>query len=408
MEKVLILDDDKSQLLFIEQHIRKHGYVTHTISDPTTVSGAISEFRPEIVLVDLMMPNLDGFGVIKQIRGRSEFSAVKIVVLSAKDYSYDKKLAMSLGADAFLNKGDFQDHICQCLRMVVHKEAKVTFWGVRGTVPTPGPGYLKYGGNTPCVSLELPGDEVIILDAGTGILQLGKYLATLRKKLKIHIFITHPHYDHIQGLPFFAPAFMQGNEIFVYGSRQGTLSMREVVGGQMDCIYFPVTIKDFSSRIDFVDLSEGEFNLGIVKASALLLLHPGNTLGFRLTVNGKSMAYITDNELVPPRGRGEDFHSRGKLVKFLEKTNILIHDTAYMDEEYPSRTGWGHSCVSEVMSLGGQADVGEIYLFHHDPSHFDAAVDQKEKVARQYAESFKREIKCQAALERKSFILANI
>ena len=289
---------------------------------------------------------------------------------------------------------------------VIKDELKVTFWGTRGTLAKPGPDTLKYGGNTSCVSLEFTKDRLFIFDAGTGVTELGKYLISHNRRQKMNLFITHPHWDHINGFPFFMPVYQHGNEMVVYGSSHGNISLREVIGGQMESIYFPVTIKEFASRVYFKEIMEGEYDVEGISLKAIMLNHPGITLGYRATnSSGKSVAYITDNEIIPEDIEKNKNYLRNKLVAFLKGVDILIHDSSYFDDEYRKRVGWGHPAISEVLRLAEAAEVKNLYLSHHDPDHDDAKVAEKEAFGRRYFEKRKLDIGCFSAIEGNSVVL---
>jgi phosphoribosyl 1,2-cyclic phosphodiesterase len=241
---------------------------------------------------------------------------------------------------------------------------------------------------------------MFIFDAGTGIINLGNHILGDKKKHKFNVCISHPHWDHIQGFPFFKPAFMQGNEIAVFGSSHGDISLREVVSKQMESIYFPITMREFAARVYFKELREGKQWVDGLSMSTMLLNHPGNTLGYKLADNsGKAVAYITDNELTPSETGGMDPFYRDKLVAFLKGVDLLVHDVTYFDDEYKTRMGWGHSPISETLRLAIDAGVKAICLFHHDPAHNDAKVDEKEAFAIKYLKEHGSNINVFAARE---------
>lgn len=401
--KILIIDDDISHLKLMEAHLKNAGYELSLLSDPTTTAKTIESFMPDLVIVDLMMPVIDGFSIIKAIREKKEFAAVRIIVVSAKAFPHDEARAYELGAHAYVVKPINFPKLKDLVAEVFDDETKITFWGTRGTFPTPYSDFLTYGGNTPCVSVQFPRNRFFIFDAGTGIIPLGDKLAAWKKNHKINICISHPHWDHIHGFPFFKPAFGQGNEIAIFGSSHGDISLREVMSGQMESIYFPITIRAFAARVYFRELREGTQNIDSIAVSTIMLNHPGNTLGYRLTdISGKSVAYVTDNELIPESAGAMDPHFRKKLVSFLEGVDVLIHDSSYFDDEYKSHFGWGHPPISEVLRLGADAKVKNLYLFHHDPGHNDARIAEKEAFARRYVGEHGLDMQVFAATENKT------
>ena len=260
---------------------------------------------------------------------------------------------------------------------------KVTFWGVRGTLPASGEKTLKYGGNTSCVTMEFPKEQFFIFDGGSGIKNLGDSLmAQNRSRISAKIFISHPHWDHINAIPFFIPLYVQGNEFEMLGANQGDTTMRELLSAQMDGVYFPITIREFGARIEFRDLREGRYKVGSIDVETMLLSHPGNCLGYRLTYRGRSVCHITDNELFLPDSEfyAPDYVNR--LTKFVQGAEALITDVTYTDAEYPRYVGFGHSAVGPVVDLAARAEIGTLYLFHHDPDQDDDAIDRKLEEAR--------------------------
>jgi phosphoribosyl 1,2-cyclic phosphodiesterase len=241
---------------------------------------------------------------------------------------------------------------------------------------------LKYGGNTSCVTLDFPKEQFFIFDAGTGIKALSDALLAQGKTRKEYkAFISHPHWDHINALPFFAPLYIPGNEIEVLGAGHDDVTMRELISAQMDDIYFPITIKEFGARTYFRNLTEGTFEVEHVRVKTLLLAHPGHCLGYRVEYGDRSICYVTDNELfLPDSGNYDPFYVE-KLSNFIRGTDALITDCTYTDAEYKTKVGWGHSCIGQVVDLAHNADVKNLYLFHHDPSQTDDDIDRKHETA---------------------------
>jgi len=257
---------------------------------------------------------------------------------------------------------------------------RVRFWGVRGSIPVPGPTTVKTGGNTSCVEVRC-GKNLIILDAGTGIRLLGNELVK-EGKLEGHIFISHVHWDHIQGFPFFAPAFTRGNRMYLYGGRNVTTTLEEALYGQMNYPNFPVMLEHLPSEIEFHDLDEGEIitiGAGDVTVENVKLNHPNGVYSYKIKYQGNSLVYATDTEHYA--------NPDAKLLEFARGTDLLIYDAQYFPEEYTgesggsSKVGWGHSTNSEGARMAGLAEVKKLVLFHHDPMHTDEMVDRKEKEA---------------------------
>jgi len=246
------------------------------------------------------------------------------------------------------------------------------FFGVRGSIPVPGPGTVHYGGNTSCAVLEQDG-EVLILDGGTGLRQLGVELRA-KGPLDADLLLTHTHWDHIQGLPYFQPLYDPRSRIRIHGPRQ-TSGLRDVLERQMTWENFPIPP---SAQVGLESVHEheaGQFAAGGWKVSAFGLCHGGHTLGYRIERNGaRSVAYVTDNELAGgAHGIGPGW--RDGLVDFLQGVDTLVHDTTWPDDRLPEVAGWGHSSPSQAVELARDAGVGRLVLFHHLPDFVDGAID---------------------------------
>jgi phosphoribosyl 1,2-cyclic phosphodiesterase len=258
---------------------------------------------------------------------------------------------------------------------------KITFWGTRGSIPTPGSPTTRYGGNTPCVAVECAdrgAGHLVILDAGTGIRPLGRALTQHHNgPVAIDLFLSHTHWDHIQGLPFFAPFFQPGNAVHIWGPKQGDVDLRTILRQQMDPVVFPVPIEGLAARLDVDHVDPGRFEIDGFAVRTIRLRHPGNTLGYRLTPSDGegSVAYVTDNEL----GSGGEYDVgpswRREFLEFLDGVTILIHDAMFTPAELVRHRGWGHSSCSEAVKLAAEAGVRRLVLFHHLPEHDDAAMD---------------------------------
>lgn len=266
----------------------------------------------------------------------------------------------------------------------------VTFWGTRGSIPTPGAHTARYGGNTPCVAVGGAGGQLVVLDAGTGIRALGlELVAKQNGPVNVEILLSHAHWDHIQGLPHFKPFFAPGNSVRIWGTRQGTASLEAILRQQMDPAVFPVPLDALSAQLTVQQLNQGEFSIGEFRVRTAPLRHPGTTLAFRLTPADRpkepSMAYVTDNELGP--GGHYDVGStwRRDFVAFLHGVDLLIHDAMYTPQELEQHRGWGHSTYEEAVTLAQEAGVPRLVLFHHEPEHNDARMDDVLAAARRYA-----------------------
>ena len=268
---------------------------------------------------------------------------------------------------------------------------QVTFWGTRGSIAKAGPSTLRFGGNTSCVEVRSDAGTIVVLDCGTGAHGLGEDLVARSggEPMEGHLLIGHTHWDHIQGLPFFAPLFQPGSSWHIYGPRGLAGSLSEILAGQMQYAYFPVSIEQLTATVDYHDLIEGTFDIDDITVTSRYLNHPALTLGYRLEVDGATVVYSTDHE---PHDRrlaagGDAATSRHDLdhAGLFAGADLLIHDAQYVADEYPDKVGWGHSTVEYVVSVAHQAGVKQVALFHHDPSRTDEAVEEVVAKARAFA-----------------------
>ena len=268
--------------------------------------------------------------------------------------------------------------------IVVEFAMQVRFWGTRGSIATPGAKTAVYGGNTPCTEVRAADGTVIVLDCGTGVRALGNHLVrTMPQPMRLHLFIGHTHWDHIQGFPFFVPAFLPGAELNIYAPRGFQRSLEEAMSGQMEYSYFPVKLRELRSRIHYTELDEGFFRVGDVLVETQYLNHTGPTLAYRLSSDGATLAYMTDHEpfwSLP--GRISQHPGDERHIAFMRSADLVIHDAQYTEEEYRGKVGWGHSPLEYAVDVALAAGVQRLVLFHHDPQHDDPAMERIEAHAR--------------------------
>ena len=277
---------------------------------------------------------------------------------------------------------------------------RIKFYGVRGSIPVPGPGTARYGGNTSCIELDVNPESHFILDAGTGIRELGHDLLVRNKGKQVmsSLFITHTHWDHIHGFPFFGPNFVPTTVLDVYGPFHFDKKLEEVFALQMDYSYFPISTKQLLSNISYHDLNETQFSLGDVRITTKIMNHPIICLGYRFEYQGKTVVYTGDNEpyydvLSDPDQSDEERQeneaiieeSNLRTVQFVQDADLLIADSQYTPEEYPQHVGWGHSTWMDSITMARKAGVKKLVLFHHEVTRRDEEMDQFYQSALRYA-----------------------
>jgi len=404
--KFFIVDDDPDIVALLVKTIEEGGHMVQQSTSSRDALARIPDLRPDCVITDIMMPEMDGFELTRELRRRPELSAMKIIVLSMKSYDFDRRRAKQLGADGYITKPIKRESLLITIEDILAEHVVVSYWGVHGTLPVPGPKTNRYGGNTPCVSVDVGGEPLFIFDCGSGIKRLSdSIMASASGRFTARIFISHTHWDHINTIPFFAPLYARGNQIEIYGPYQGDLTIERAIGAQMESVYFPVTMREFGARILFRDLREQTLDFGAAKIETMLLSHPGYCLGYRLTARGRSLCYITDNELFPPDNPRHNPRYVEQLASFVRGADLLITDTTYFDDEYPSKVEWGHSSVSQVIGLADRANVKRLHLFHHDPDQTDADIDRKLEAARAGLAKLKSSVQCEAPAEGSSISL---
>src|SRR5205807_10593552 len=255
----------------------------------------------------------------------------------------------------------------------------VKFWGVRGSTPTPQPENLRYGGNTSCVEVRLNG-QIYVFDCGTGFRNLGKQLVQEANghPISAHIFLSHFHWDHIQGIPFFTPLYTDRESHFFFHSSNRSRGLKRAIEEQMSDPYFPVNMNEMAAHRQFYSIEEGEIAFDDCLIKSMWLNHPQGCLGFRLEAGGKVLVYATDNE------PGHIIFDKN-VRKLAEGADVLIYDAQYLPEEYEAnKRGWGHSHWREAINVVMESGAKELVLFHHDPDHNDAMIDKVVQNARDH------------------------
>lgn len=406
-KKILIIDDDSEYRSLTREILELHGWKVLEAAEGETGLEVVRQQRPDIVLCDLLMPRGNGFQVCRTIRGDITLRHMRLVITSGRDYEADRIAAREAGADEYLTKPITPERLLALLTQLIAdgkrrpsktsfltrmeaSPARLRFWGVRGSIPTPGPSTVRYGGNTSCVEVRA-GGQIIILDAGTGLRSLGRELVAEFKDqpLNLTLLLSHTHWDHIQGLPFFQPIYQPRCRLRILGFEGARSGLVNVLSGQMESPYFPVPFGELPGNIEIVELKDMDFQVGPVRVQAWFANHPGICMGYRLFTEEGSVAFFPDNEphcrhrgttaVAPTKSqRSLDFAraEEQKVIEFLRGVDVLILDTQYDAEEYEKYMGWGHGCVEDAVAMALQAKARRLFLFHHDPDHDDEKLDQ--------------------------------
>jgi phosphoribosyl 1,2-cyclic phosphodiesterase/ActR/RegA family two-component response regulator len=452
MKTALLIDEDRVMRHSLALWLRQAGWVVLEADDGATGLTMALEQKPALILCDLLAPGYNGFQLCRFLRAQPEkLPGTRIVVTASGGYGVDRDTAFQAGADDCIIKPILQSDLLRLLRSIrdtpdepptvplqkppeggeanfptlppgamAGGQAVVRFWGVRGSIATPGPSTLRYGGNTACVEVRADG-QLIVLDAGTGIRPLGLSLAREFKDtpLSLTLLISHTHWDHIQGFPFFAAAYNPNNRLRILGyegARQGLLG---ALSGQMESPYFPVGWRQLPSHITLQELKEPRFQIGPVGVQTMNLNHPGICVGYRLQTSAGAIAYLPDNEPFQRYKYESDPKARAgsaeiiafarrmdeKLMDFIRGADVLIMDSQYDATEYETRAGWGHGCVDDVVALALRANVKRLFLFHHDPTHDDAKMDSMVEWARQFVGALGDTLPVEAAREGAEVVL---
>lgn len=429
--RVLIVDDEALIRDMLGQLFEASGFDVCFAADgaQALVQAASVSARPDIVILDLMLPKIHGLEVLRRLKADPATKPIPVVIHSAKDFETEQRQAIELGAVRVLSKPVRWNEFLRTLGEVFAvsgpsapaatapagaqgeayaprlrvERGSVEFWGTRGSIPVSGQLYAHHGGNTSCLRVS-HGEDMVILDAGTGIRPLGEALAA-GKPRRIHLFITHTHWDHIQGFPFFLPAYLPGFSLDIYGAHGFGKDLKQVFQGQLDRDYFPAQMEDMRAKIEFHELTEGELRIGDIGVTWDYTHHPGSAVCYKLRMGGATFVYMSDNEFLkgylgpPDAVPSELLLPYQPLIRFLTGVDVLIAEAQYSNEEYARKIGWGHSSLSNASLLARMAQIRRWLITHHEPRYVDDTLRSNLALTRQLVRDLGQEARVSLAFD---------
>jgi phosphoribosyl 1,2-cyclic phosphodiesterase/ActR/RegA family two-component response regulator len=438
MKIALIIDDNTQFRNVMSEILRTAGWRVFEAGDGEHGLELARQHHPHVVLCDLLMPRGNGFQFCRALRADASLRQTRVVITSGRNFDADRTAAREAGADEYLTKPVQADTILKLITPLAEtaeidtaaaparppvstSPTRVKFWGVRGSIATPGPDTVHYGGNTTCVEVRA-GAEIIILDAGTGLRALGRSLMEefQGRPLQLTLLLSHTHWDHIQGLPFFAPIYHPQCRLRILGFEGARKGLVHILSGQMESPYFPVPFGELPGSIEIEEVKDLNFRIGDVRVEAHFANHPGVCVGYRIFTDDGSLAFFPDSE---PYSHREMFAAKPadaeaarefvrdeeeRLAAFLRDTDLLILDSQYDREEYLRHAGWGHGCVDDSVKLAVKAGVRRLVLFHHDPDHDDKKIAAMVATGRDVAAQAGAKLAVDAAREGEVFDLAQV
>lgn len=278
---------------------------------------------------------------------------------------------------------------------------KIICWGARGSIPVSGKEYIKYGGDTTCVEVRSKDNDVIIVDAGTGIRKLGNKLLAANERT-CSILFTHAHWDHLLGFPFFKLIYMKGSKINLYGRSSEGQSIQDVLARSMVAPYFPIDFTMLGAEFVSHEVREEPFDIGPIRITPIPLSHPNQGIGYKFTEDNKSFVFLTDNELTLKHAGGREYED---YLRFVSNADLLIHDAEYTEEQYKFTRGWGHSVYIDALRLAREGKVKQFGLFHHNQERSDADLDRILADCRRIIKEEHSKVKCFAAQAGKEIVI---
>ena len=406
MKTIVVIDSDAIARALVSQCLAGKGWRVLEADNGESGIELVTAQRATAVLCDIRTTRRNGFKVCRYIREHADLKRTSVILTTASHFLNDRETAMQCGADAYLEKPILPGDLCRILdtcaddaAVAVEPQAEkagvgptsIRFWGVRGSIPTPGPDTAGFGGNTSCVEVRV-GGQILVLDAGSGIRRLGQSLSEefRDRHLNVTLLVSHTHWDHIQGFPFFMPAYSPRVNVRVLGYGGAVHGLRGALFEQMQSAFFPVGLDQMASHVTFEELQDTQFQIGAVRVRTIFANHPGICLGYRLSTPGGDIVYLPDheayerNEVERQKAAGESSRNGldyarlqdEKVIEFMRNAEVVIADSQYDEAEYSARRGWGHMCADDTVQLAIRAGAKRLFLFHHDPDHRDQKISE--------------------------------
>lgn len=391
----LLTDDHRLRDALLKAIQKTEDVSLKTAEDISSFQSVVTSSDTTALLLDELSLGRKPLDAIRQLVKEAQKRDIPLILLRGEQKPFHDAEAIEAGISECASRKARLPTLIKTIRDFHRFD--LCFWGVRGTLPVSGRHTLKYGGSTSSISLKMGSDRHFIFDAGTGLRNLSRHVM---QKASGHfngrLFVTHPHWDHLNCIPFFEPLYKPENKIYLMGPAHEGISFQGLLEGQMNGVYFPIKPDHFQAQVTYVDTEAGNFRYDGIQVKAFRLDHPGCCLGYRIEHAGSSIAYITDNEL---RQDDRNASAWSALVDFLRDVDFLIHDASYFDEEYSKRIHWGHSSVGQVVELALAASVKQLFLFHHDPEHGDLDIDAKLVEAERHVALAEGQLICHNARE---------
>ncbi|MEX0928302.1 MAG: response regulator, partial [Balneolales bacterium] len=369
--------------------IIKKGYHFESMNRMDGALEYIEKIQPDLILLDLHLPDGSGLHLCEDLQKSKRLHDIPIFILTTREFSIERDMALEAGVTAFIQKPLDLKLFLDQIEEVFSPTIDLKFWGIRGSTPCANRDNMIYGGNTSCVQVIIPeAKELLILDSGSGIRNLGNDIVSKKDVINGRIFITHAHWDHIQGFPFFKPIYSPDNKFSIHMPRQArSVSSEEVLSGQMTFTYFPVTTEMLQAKLTYHNQKPGLQDYGDYQVEFMLSNHPVATAIYKIHCRGKVIVYCPDNELVPDE-YGDSIAFKGHLREFIKNVDVVIHDGQYDRMNYPSRRNWGHSAWEDAVDICCESGVKNLFITHHDPDSTDKVLAALDRKLQEHAGSF--------------------